>query len=275
MDHYTAPSTNGSDLGSITIEDLQRRIGHVGAEQAVADALEWVGCADAATREAGFMTLGLAALNHRPALDALIEASVAGCVDQAVEVRVAVAWALGQQSDQPACVPLLLGMMADPDTWVRQQAVAGLPITVGDPSADHPAVTTVVDLLADDNAIVQDWAAFALGIQWEVDSPAIRQGLRALLGKPDTEQTYPAAEAALGLAHRGDEQVWAVIADRLTQPGVGRMWLQAAAELTDPRLLPALLGLRAPDNQPDDPWVEDLERAIGRCNRPQDPPAPQ
>ena len=177
MDHYGVAPAIGCDAGSATAEDVRRYLGCVGAERALVDALEWVGAADAAARAMGFEVLGLTALDHRPALEALLECAVAGCVEADPVVRAAVAGALGQQSSQPGCVPLLLGLLADPDAEVREAAVGGLPMTVDDPSADHPAVVAVVDLLADDDATVRDWAAFVLGSQWAVDSPAIRRSL--------------------------------------------------------------------------------------------------
>jgi hypothetical protein len=58
------------------------------------------------------------------------------------------------------------------------------------------------------------------------------------------------------------------IAERLGNPTVGALWLQTAGELADSRLLPVLLRLRAPDNQPDDPRVQHLEHAISYCSTP-------
>ncbi|MEU4553496.1 HEAT repeat domain-containing protein [Micromonospora violae] len=123
----------------------------------------------------------------------------------------------------------------------------------------------LIGRLADGDATVRDWAAFALGSQLDVDSPQIRAGLRGLLVESDTDEAYPAAEAALGLARRGDPSAFAAIVDRLTRPNPGSLCLRAAAELADPRLTPALVQLRAPDNEPDDPWVEELEHAIACC----------
>lgn len=95
--------------------------------------------------------------------------------------------------------------------------------------------------------------------------------MRNLLHEPDTDVAYPAAEAAFGLARRADSEVHTVIRERLGHPTVGVLWLRAAGELGDPRLLPALLQLRTPDNEADDPWVRHLEDAVRRCTRPATP----
>lgn len=92
----------------------------------------------------------------------------------------------------------------------------------------------------------------------------MRAGLRGLLHERDTKEAYPAAEAALGLARRADPHVYPVIAARLSVDS-GSPWLEAAAALGDPRLLPVLQSLREPGDQPDDPWVQDLEEATRRC----------
>lgn len=133
----------------------------------------------------------------------------------------------------------------------------------------NPATRALIARLADPDPIVRDAAAFVLGEQWDVDDPNLRAGLRGLLHEPDTDEAYPAAEAAFGLARRADPEVHTVIAERLRHPTVGALWLRAAGELGDPRLLPALVQLRAPDNEPADPWVAHLEEAIRRCTAPE------
>jgi hypothetical protein len=220
---------------------------------------------DPAVRAEGYLALGLAALDRPPALGVLLAHAEAGCADPDAEVRECVAEALGHHSGERRCVPFLLRLLDDVDADVRRCAAFGLGITVDEPAPDHPAVRALIARLADPEGIVRDAAAFVLGEQFDVDGPDLRAGLRGLLHEPDTAEAYPAAEAAFGLARRGDPEVRAVIAERLDRPGVGALWLRAAGELADPRLLPALLRLRAPDNEADDPWVRDLEDAIERC----------
>lgn len=262
------------DLIAGSTEDVWRFTDAVGDERALACARQWIGNGEGAVREVGVMVLGQTALNHSPALEALIEYAAVGCVDTDVDVRVAVAQALGNQSAEARCVPWLLRLLDDPDIMVRRLAIGGLPIVLDEPAPDHPAVRALLGVLTDPAPVLRDWAAFALGTQLQVDSPEIRAGLRSLLGEPATSGADPAAEAAAGLALRADPEVYAAIADRLTHPAVGSLWLQAAAELADQRLLPVLLALRSGDNDPDDPWVQHLEGAISRCDRSAPPRQP-
>lgn len=257
-----------ADLVAGTTEMVRRYVDAIGDERATELALQWVASNDPAVRGVGFETLGSAALNHPPALEPLLEHAAEGCADEYSGVRAAVAQALGQQSAQTRCVPLLMCLLDDPDVEVRRIAIGGLPITLDEPTPDHPAVQALVRLLADPEPMVRDCAAFALGTQLDVDSAEIRTGLHGLLTEPSTDEAYPAAEAAFGLARRADPEVYPAIANQLTRPALGSLWLEAASELADGRLLPALLALRAPDNEPDDPWVQELERSIACCSTP-------
>ena len=162
-------------------------------------------------------------------------------------------------------LPWLLPLIQDSDVDIRVSAVAGLPLALDEPTADHPVIGIVLDLLRDPEPRIRDMAAFTLGTQLTVDSPEIREGLRALLDEPDSEDAYPAAEAAVGLARRGDREIWTTVRDRLRQPGPGVLWLETAKILNDTRLVPMLLNLRVPDNEPDDPWVQMLEATIAHC----------
>jgi HEAT repeat protein len=233
--------------------------------QAMEDILARITDKGAATREDGYIALGTAALNHPPALEALIAHAAVDCADPDAGVREAVAHALGNQSGEQRCVPLLMRLLDDTDANVRRTAAFGLAITMDEPAPTHPATRMLIARLADPDPIVRDAAAFVLGEQWDIDCPNLRASLRGLLHEPDTDDAYPAAEAAFGLARRGEPEVHSVIAERLRHPTVGALWLRAAGELGDSRLRPALLQLRAPDNEADDPWVQHLEEAIRRC----------
>lgn len=186
---------------------------------------------DATTRDEAFRDLGDAALNHPPALQALLDRAAMGCTDRDVRVRDGVAHALGQQSGEQRCVPWLMRLLDDTEADVRRTASIGLGITLDEPSPIHPAVRALIARLTDPAPIVRDAAAFVLGTLMDVDSPPLRAGLRHLLHEPDTEEAYPAAEAAFGLARRADPDLYPVIAARLGQPRVGTLWLCAAETL--------------------------------------------
>jgi hypothetical protein len=112
--------------------------------------------------------------------------------------------------------------------------------------------------------MVRDMATFSLGSQLDVDSQLVRDALKARLIDEEDERWYPAAEAAVGLAVRGDMSVLPAVRDRL-KPSVGKLWLEAAAALGHPDLLPSLMALTSEDDDISDPWVSALHRAIGRC----------
>jgi hypothetical protein len=57
----------------------------------------------------------------------------------------------------------------------------------------------------------------------------------------------------VGLARRGDPRVFPLLVDRLADSDVGNLIVEAAAELADPRLLPALRKLQAAGWQQTDP----------------------
>jgi hypothetical protein len=92
----------------------------------------------------------------------------------------------------------------------------------------------------------------------DVDTPAVRDGLARMLADA-TEET--AAQAALGLARRRDPRACDALHARLLREEVGSLWVEAADELGDPRLLPLLERLRPTPC----PWV--LEAAITSCSR--------
>ncbi len=246
---------------------VRRYVLAAGPQPALETALAHVSDDDAARRRVAFEVLGDVALNYPPGFDAMLQLAESGCSDADASVRETVALALGQKADERV-QPWLLRLLRDPDLEVRVQATSSLPLALDEPSAAHPVVLTLLALLADPEPRIRDWAACGLGTQLEVDSPEIRAGLRSLLAEPDTEHACPAAEAAVGLARRGDPEVIAAIADRLATSGVGvgKLWLEAARELGDPRLLPLLLRLRETDDDPEDSWVQSLEQAIVRCS---------
>ena len=93
-------------------------------------------------------------------------------------------------------IPALRGLRDHPDPRVRYAVVFGL-----SGIDDDLAVDTLIELSADVDPHVRDWATFGLGTQIDRDDPAVRDALMARLEDPDKETR---GEAIRGLATRGD-----------------------------------------------------------------------
>jgi HEAT repeat protein len=127
------------------------------------------------------------------------------------------------------------------------------------PGPSHPAVGALLRFFRDEDPEVRDWAAFGIGL-CEVDGPAIREGLPLLTADPEGDT---AGEAGSALAALGDTRVLPVVLERLTRDDVGNLWLEAAAALPDPALLPALRELQATGWFDDDPLGHEwLQQAV-------------
>jgi HEAT repeat protein len=109
---------------------------------------------------------------------------------------------------------------------------------------------------------VRDWATFGLGSQIDLDTPRIREALCARLNDPDP---ITRAEAFVGLARRKDEGVLSPLIAALGSTQLDEfdprqdLVLEAAWEIADPRLLPAL---RAMQEQDDSGWIKEI---MQRC----------
>jgi HEAT repeat protein len=124
------------------------------------------------------------------------------------------------------------------------------------------AIEGLIELSTDPRPVVRDWATFGLGSQNDLDTPRIREALCARLNDPDA---VTQAEAMVGLARRKDERVLLPLLEALRPERLDEyeprsdLVLEAAEELADPRLLPALLAMRG---HPDGERVEEI---IRRC----------
>ena len=179
------------------------------------------------------------------------------------EVLSTTCWALGALGDSSA-VEQLIKLKNHPDADVRQAVVRGL-WTHEDPLA----VQTMIELSTDEDEDVRDWATFGLGSQIDLDTPAIREALYARLSDSDDETM---AEAMLGLTRLKDERMIQFLIDFLMAGSVGSMTLEVAEEFADPRLLPALLHLKAHKTS-DYPYFEYLDKAIAACRGDVDSPS--
>ena len=122
------------------------------------------------------------------------------------------------------------------------------------------AIDCLIRLSSDLDSEVRDWATFALGSQFDVDTPQIREALAARLDDPD-ENTR--AEAVMGLARRKDPRAVSALKKELAADCVGMLIIEAAEETQAPELASLLARLR------DRPEMDRklLERAIAACGK--------
>jgi HEAT repeat protein len=156
-------------------------------------------------------------------------------------------------------VPKLIPFADSDDRAVRFALATALPWLAlhQKPRDREPAIQATIQLTADTDANVRNWATFGLGDQLGDDRPAIRDALAARLRDRHHETR---AEALLGLAKRGDSRALLACAHALRRSLVGRLDLRSAAYLGAPELLPLLENLTV--------WKGEVEyeQAIERCD---------
>jgi HEAT repeat protein len=136
---------------------------------------------------------------------------------------------------------------------------------------DDPVVTTLMQLTADDDADVRDWATFGLGTLVYVDGDAVRQCLFARVDDPDINTR---AEAIAGLARRHAAGIVRHVRGALEAETVGFLTVRAAASLGDPSLAePLASGARRPfgdltTHLPTDLWLQRLRLTARRLGPP-------
>lgn len=167
------------------------------------------------------------------------------------------------KSEDGQWAPTLRDYAADPSVWVRLVVAQELPGLFRGEELDEPSIATIFALTRDVEPEVRDWATCALGTLCEVDTPEIRDALRARLDD-DRVESDAAAEAAVGLAARRDPVVLPYLRSWLgEQPEtVGNLVVEAAGLLGDPALLPRLRELRADGWTHHNPLPEKLDTAI-------------
>jgi len=173
------------------------------------------------------------------------------------DVLIALAAAL-QAAWTDAASLALLPLVAHADAGVRLAVTRALPGGVESVEAKSRVADALIHLAEDDSSDVRDWAVFGLGSILDLDTPAIRETLRARLFDSDLDTRL---EALVGLAERRDPDVLALIRDELGSETVDRLVVDAARAFADPSLLPALRDLNTR-------WDEDsdlLERATRAC----------
>jgi HEAT repeat protein len=182
--------------------------------------------------------------------------------DQNTSVLNSACIALGHLHDERAIEPLLT-LKDHPNDIVRYGVIVGL---FG--FEDDHAINALIELSRDIDIVNRDWATSALGTLIDSDTEAIRDALYARLDDID-EQTR--GEAMSALAKRKDQRVFPFVLNQLEKMIYWPFLFEAAQDLADPRLLPALYHFR-------DHWEGEknlrynaLEAAIAACEGKQNP----
>lgn len=173
------------------------------------------------------------------------------------KVLAAIVESIGQAWTE-AATPALVALVDNPENQVRFAVACALPCGVESAHASAMAVAALIQLMDDEVSAVRNWATFGLGAQLSADSEMIRAALAARLDDSDYETR---CEALIGLAVRGDERAIPATLAALREEAVGKLVVEAAAELGDPTFLPELVRIK-------DWWDVDsalLERAIVAC----------
>jgi HEAT repeat protein len=158
-----------------------------------------------------------------------------------------IASALGHTGGERS-VPHLLALSRHSDGDVRFAAVCSL-----SSREEDAVIARVVELTQDPESLVRDWATFALASS-EKDTPEIRS---VLLYRTRDEDDDTRDEAMRGLAARGDARVVEPLLLCLAgQPG--RLALEAARTIGDPRLYPSLQRLAVRGGVDEDGLAEAL-----------------
>ncbi len=103
------------------------------------------------------------------------------------------------------------------------------------------AIKTLVEMTADTDAAVRNWATFALGSMVDINAPSVNDALLHRLEDPVDDI---GEEALLGLARRRDGRILSHLQKKLSSNSVSDHSVEAAKELGDQSLLPLLRSLK-------------------------------
>ncbi|HZM75472.1 MAG TPA: HEAT repeat domain-containing protein [Candidatus Limnocylindrales bacterium] len=200
---------------------------HFEGGQAAFDAAERLCVSTAATGrmlgadilgQVGF-TLGSGGASEGPFRDAAMRALL-DLVEREgdAEVLAHICAAFGHLKD-PRAVGPLVRLREHPDAWVRFSVACGLMAR-----PEREALDALIELSADPDEDVRNWATFGLAQQTDQDFPELREALAARTDDPDLETR---AEALHGLATRGDRRALGPLLE----------WREKRWEVSDPELL--------------------------------------
>jgi HEAT repeat protein len=190
---------------------------------------------DARERELGVDILAQGQVAHKPLRERAIPLLLAlAAREEAPPVTASLCYAFGHLHD-PGTIDAVRAWVGHPDEDVRYAVVHGL-----SRYEDPRAIEALIQLSADVDSDVRDWATFGLGSQIATDTPAIRAALRARLDDPDVATC---TEAVAGLAKRCEPGVLPALRVLFADTEASPLPLEAALALADPAYRGALTTL--------------------------------
>ncbi len=235
------------------IQALQRR----GTRDVLDASLQLLGSPSAKTRGRGADILGQLGAGD-PVFLAERGEALLGLLRRETEPVVlrSVGVALGHMVE-PRALADLIGLANHPAAEARYGAVHGLAVLDG-----PEAVDALIQLSADEDRDVRDWATFGLGtLMEEVDTPRLRDALAARLDDEDQEIF---GEALVGLAARKAPRAVEPVRAALCGNPVTVYALEAAASLGDPSFYPLLRAIRDAKGPADSYFLSVLDDVISQ-----------
>lgn len=123
----------------------------------------------------------------------------------------------------PLAIPFLIAHHLHSNVDVRFAVACALGSFANDPQA----ADSLLALMQDVDEDVRDWATFGLGVLGDLDSQEIRDALWLRISDPHRDVRE---ESLVGLAKRKDHRALQVLIGELNQPEVSYAVLEAAAE---------------------------------------------
>jgi HEAT repeat protein len=156
-------------------------------------------------------------LAERPHFDESVAIAVAHLEDDDPLVAHSAAWALAHLQGDTA-TSVLISTRKCADVQVR------LAVSVGMAGSERPdAISTLMELMEDDDAEVRNWATFGLGLAGAENGPPVRlgtldsDGIRDALRRRLTDSFRDVrSEAVWGLARRKDPAALQLLLDRVS-----------------------------------------------------------
>jgi HEAT repeat protein len=212
MDALFARTLVGADLDDEGAWEAVDTLRGAGSREVFEQAAAWCGAADPLKRARGadvLAQLGCSDPARRKDFASECFRLVAAMARSEQDPRPlsSALFALGHLGDARA-IPLLVRYHAHPQVDIRF-AVA---FALGTFASDTRSVPALLALIEDADGEVRNWATFGLGVQGEADSQAIRAGLLRRLGDANDEVRE---EAMVGLAKRRDRQVLPMVIELL------------------------------------------------------------